>query len=189
MLGYLHHRGKGSGPGEIGRWFDEHFQQEIEEHGERMRELISGRDPSIDVGWDEAADAKKRETVPFRKTRKPGDDEDEELKLETGDVEMVRRRARPRSSSWCRDSAPSPIETRATTTTARRPRRRGSKQNPLELLAKPRGAARRSAEARRAGPAGLGDRWTRAAAGAADRADTPARTPQKCPASSRRFRR
>ncbi|MFT3696184.1 MAG: protein kinase [Kofleriaceae bacterium] len=91
MLGYLHHRGKGSGPGEIGRWLEEHFQQEIEEHGERMRELIAGRDQSsMDIGWDELPDAKKSETVPFKK--KPGDDEEEdELSLASSDVEMVGR--------------------------------------------------------------------------------------------------
>jgi hypothetical protein len=134
MLGYLHHRGKGSGPGEIGRWFEEHFQQEIEEHGERMRELISGRDPSIDVGWDEAADAKKLETVPFAKARKAGDDEEEELRLGTSDVEMVGRASEasldqlvsrlgteaddPRDD----DDGPAPEKTRI-------------EQNPLELLA------------------------------------------------------
>ena len=88
MLGYLHYRGKGSGPGEIGRWFEEHFQQEIEEHGDRMRELISGRDQSIDLGWDEAVDAKKSETVPFRKSK--DDDEEDELDIQSGDIEMVR---------------------------------------------------------------------------------------------------
>lgn len=89
MLGYLHHRGKGSGPGEIGRWLEEHFQQEIEEHGERMRELIGGRDQSsMDLGWDELPDAKKNETVPFKK--KP-DDEEEELSLASADVEMIGR--------------------------------------------------------------------------------------------------
>ena len=88
MLGYLHHRGKGSGPGEIGRWFEEHFQQEIEEHGDRMRELISGRDQSIDLGWDEVPDAKKSETVPFRKSK--DDDEEDELDIQSGDIEMVR---------------------------------------------------------------------------------------------------
>jgi serine/threonine protein kinase len=134
MLGYLHHRGKGSGPGEIGRWFEEHFQQEIEEHGERMRELISGRDPSIDVGWDEVADAKKLETVPFAKARKAGDDEEEELKLQTNDVEVVGRASEasldqlvsrlgtetddPRDD----DDGPAPEKTRI-------------EQNPLELLA------------------------------------------------------
>jgi serine/threonine protein kinase len=46
MLKYLHHRGKGSGPNEIARWFEEHFAQEIDEHADRMRELISGRDRS-----------------------------------------------------------------------------------------------------------------------------------------------
>ncbi|MEO8839974.1 MAG: protein kinase [Kofleriaceae bacterium] len=135
MLGYLHHRGKGSGPGEIGRWLEVHFQQEIEEHGERMRELISGRDPSIDAGWDEAADAKKSETVPFGKARVPGDDEEEELDLETGDVEMVGRASEasldqlvarlgtdndePRDD----DDGPPPEKTRI-------------EQNPLELLQK-----------------------------------------------------
>jgi serine/threonine-protein kinase len=55
LLGYLHHRGKGSGPNDVSRWFDEFFAQEIEEHGARMRELISGRDIAIDAGvnWDE----------------------------------------------------------------------------------------------------------------------------------------
>src|SRR5262249_23864646 len=64
MLGYLHHRGKGSGPAELGKFFEEYFGQEIEEHGERMRELIAGRDLSVDtgVGWgDDDDDKKKRE--------------------------------------------------------------------------------------------------------------------------------
>jgi hypothetical protein len=64
MLGYLHHRGKGSGGGEIGRFFDEHFAQEIDEHSQRMRELISGREFSVDTGvnWDEG-DEKANQTV------------------------------------------------------------------------------------------------------------------------------
>jgi serine/threonine protein kinase len=64
MLGYLHHRGKGSGGGELGRFFDQHFAQEIDEHSERMRELISGREFSVDtgLGWDEEAE-KANQTV------------------------------------------------------------------------------------------------------------------------------
>src|SRR5882724_3179552 len=50
LLGYLHHRGSGSGPGDVSRFFDAHFGQEIEEHSARMRELISGRDVSVDTG-------------------------------------------------------------------------------------------------------------------------------------------
>ena len=64
MLGYLHHRGKGSGGNEIGRFFEASFQQEIEEHGDRMRELISGRAESVDQplgGWDDD-DAKNNQT-------------------------------------------------------------------------------------------------------------------------------
>jgi len=66
LLGYLHHRGKGSGPGDVSRFFDVHFAQEIEEHGARMRELISGREfAPVDtgVGWGEEDDPKRNETV------------------------------------------------------------------------------------------------------------------------------
>ncbi len=64
LLGYLHHRGKGSGPGDVSRFFEAHFGQEIEEHGARMRELISGREsqPS-DSGWEEEEDRRRNETV------------------------------------------------------------------------------------------------------------------------------
>jgi serine/threonine-protein kinase len=50
LLGYLHHRGIGSGPGDVSRFFDAYFAQEIEEHSGRMRELIAGRDVSVDSG-------------------------------------------------------------------------------------------------------------------------------------------
>ena len=66
MLGYLHHRGKSSGPADVGRFMDEHFAQEIDEHGERMRELIGSRESvSVDtgVGWDEEDEDKKNATV------------------------------------------------------------------------------------------------------------------------------
>jgi len=56
MSTYLHHRGKPSGPGEIARFFEEGFQQEIEEHFVRMRELIEGRLKSVSgqklLQWD-----------------------------------------------------------------------------------------------------------------------------------------
>ena len=62
LLSYLHHRGKGSGPGDVSRFFDASFAQEIDEHGARMRELISGRDFSVDTGvnWDGEEEEKKR---------------------------------------------------------------------------------------------------------------------------------
>jgi serine/threonine-protein kinase len=58
MLGYLHQRGKSSGPAEVGRFLEEQFAQELEEHGERMRELIGSHDPSKDsgVGWGDDDD-------------------------------------------------------------------------------------------------------------------------------------
>ncbi|MBA3542292.1 MAG: serine/threonine protein kinase [Deltaproteobacteria bacterium] len=64
ILGYLHHRGKGSGPGDVSRFFDASFTQEIEEHGARMRELISGRDIAVDSAkWDEDEEKRRNETV------------------------------------------------------------------------------------------------------------------------------
>jgi eukaryotic-like serine/threonine-protein kinase len=63
LLSHLHHRGIGSGPGDVSRFFDASFAQEIDEHSGRMRELISGRDVSVETGvnWrgDEAEDAAK----------------------------------------------------------------------------------------------------------------------------------
>jgi len=71
LLGYLHHRGIGSGPGDVSRFFDTYFAQEIDEHSGRMRELISGRDISVEAGvtWgaedgdDEAKREAKREAA------------------------------------------------------------------------------------------------------------------------------
>ncbi|MDB4962647.1 MAG: serine/threonine protein kinase [Myxococcales bacterium] len=88
LMRYLHHRGKGSGPGDIGRFFDESFGQEIEEHGARMRELISGRDFSVDTGvkWgtaeEEAAEAKRNQTVDL--TRRQA--EEQSMSLHTSDL-------------------------------------------------------------------------------------------------------
>ena len=47
MMGYLHHRGKPSGPGEIARFFDECFRQELADHEMRMREMMEGRKKSV----------------------------------------------------------------------------------------------------------------------------------------------
>jgi len=96
LLGYLHHRGKGSGPGDIGRFFDENFGQEIEEHGARMRELISGRDFSVDTGvqWgtaeEEAAEAKRNQTVDHTGRKNASADDDKSMSLETADMLLER---------------------------------------------------------------------------------------------------
>jgi serine/threonine protein kinase len=85
MLGYLHHRGKGSGGNELGRFFEQHFTQEIDEHGERMRELISGREISVDTGegWDDEED-KAAQTVDLS-----GKKEDS-ISLATGEILEMR---------------------------------------------------------------------------------------------------
>jgi eukaryotic-like serine/threonine-protein kinase len=69
LLGYLHHRGIGSGPGDVSRFFDAHFGQELDEHSGRMRELIAGRDVSVEPGvsWgsdDDAMDPADRGSRP-----------------------------------------------------------------------------------------------------------------------------
>jgi serine/threonine protein kinase len=61
ILRYLHQRGISSGPADVSRFFDAAFSQEIEEHGARMRELISGRvaaDPN--ATWGEGDDEAKQ---------------------------------------------------------------------------------------------------------------------------------
>jgi serine/threonine-protein kinase len=90
LLGYLHHRGKGSSPNDVSRFFDQHFGQEIEEHGARMRELISGRGESIDTGagWDDEDEPKGRETVDL--SGRPSDEKS--LSLNTSDLIMDEQR-------------------------------------------------------------------------------------------------
>nr|HEX4316909.1 protein kinase [Kofleriaceae bacterium] len=75
LQSYLHHRGKGSGPSDVGRFIDEAFQQELDEHGARMRELIEGRVIGAG-GWDEDEDpaskqkaARQSETVALRQPK------------------------------------------------------------------------------------------------------------------------
>jgi eukaryotic-like serine/threonine-protein kinase len=67
LLGYLHHRGIGSGPGDVSRFFDAQFTQEIDEHSGRMRELISGREIRVETGvtWgaDDGDDEGRREAA------------------------------------------------------------------------------------------------------------------------------
>jgi serine/threonine-protein kinase len=66
LLGYLHQQGKGSGPAEVARFVDQYFAQEIDEHGERMREVIGNRDNTVDSGpgWSsDDEDNKANETV------------------------------------------------------------------------------------------------------------------------------
>ena len=88
LLGYLHHRGIGSGPGDVSRFFDAYFGQELDEHSGRMRELISGRDISVDTGvnWggDDAEDDARREAL-------GGAGRDGSLVRESGDIEELRR--------------------------------------------------------------------------------------------------
>ncbi len=85
MLGYLHHRGKGSGGSELGRFFDQHFAQEIEEHGERMRELIAGRDHAADAsaGWDDDEE-KANQTVDLSGNK------EQSISLATSDLMQLR---------------------------------------------------------------------------------------------------
>lgn len=56
---YLHRHGQTSGPSEIAKFFEAHFEREIAEHRTRMSELMSGHFDSIDtgVGWNGVAPA------------------------------------------------------------------------------------------------------------------------------------
>ncbi len=77
LLGYLHHRGKGSGPGDVARFFEQSFMPEIEEHGARMRDLIAGREAAaleVAMSWGSDDDGKRIETL--------------DLQAETGDKSL-----------------------------------------------------------------------------------------------------
>ena len=68
LLSLLHRRGKSIGAADISRFYDQHFTRELEEHGNRMRQLIEGRtDTSDEVQWNPPEDeepARKRITAP-----------------------------------------------------------------------------------------------------------------------------
>ena len=89
MLKYLHQRARASGPAEMSRFLDQHFAQEIDEHSERMRELMEGRVEPVDtgVGWGEDDEEKKPvETVDISNGRGG----DVSIDLSTGDISEMR---------------------------------------------------------------------------------------------------
>lgn len=81
LLELLHHRGGSGGSGEISRFFDEYFGDEIEAHLTQMRELVTGHRAAIAEGsWDsELSDRRelsgqspgKRATTPPPEFTKP----------------------------------------------------------------------------------------------------------------------
>jgi serine/threonine protein kinase len=55
ILSYMHQQGSSGGQGEIGKLFEQHFETEIAEHYERMRDLIAGDQSapvSVEGAWD-----------------------------------------------------------------------------------------------------------------------------------------
>ena len=89
LQSYLHHRGKSSGPGDVARFFESTFTQEIDEHSARMRELISGRDFAVEtgVGWGEDEEEQKRnETVDLSARAKTQLDDERSMALEASDL-------------------------------------------------------------------------------------------------------
>jgi tRNA A-37 threonylcarbamoyl transferase component Bud32 len=55
ILAYMHQQGSSGGQGEIGKFFEQHFETEIAEHYERMRDLIAGEQSapvSVEGAWD-----------------------------------------------------------------------------------------------------------------------------------------
>ncbi len=59
MLGWLHKRGKSMSASDVSRYVEKVCAQEVEEHAEHMRELISGRQNTRTdlLRWDQDADA------------------------------------------------------------------------------------------------------------------------------------
>ncbi|MBP6630185.1 MAG: protein kinase [Kofleriaceae bacterium] len=58
LLGYMHRHGLHTGAGEIGRFLEDVFAKEVEEHGARMRELLEGRQAAAaEASWDDGDEA------------------------------------------------------------------------------------------------------------------------------------
>lgn len=54
LLGLLHKRNGSGGAGEISRFFEEHFHEDLAAHAEQMREFITGKNPNTkDATWDQ----------------------------------------------------------------------------------------------------------------------------------------
>jgi eukaryotic-like serine/threonine-protein kinase len=112
LLAYLHQHGKSSAAGEIGRFLDENFQPEIEEHGDRMRELIAGRAEISFDSWSDEEDKKARQSA------ESIDSEDFSIDKRSSDVALDQVVSRLSTES---DDGPAPEKTRI-------------EANPLELL-------------------------------------------------------
>jgi serine/threonine-protein kinase len=79
LIGYLHHRGKHSGPGEVSKLFDQYYLEEIDEHGARMRELLEGREHATSLlTWDAEALSDIASRMP--------DDQVDPVSLDSSDV-------------------------------------------------------------------------------------------------------
>ena len=125
MLGYLHQHGKSSGAGEIGRFIEQHFQPEIDEHIERMRELIAGRS-EVASSWAEEDDKKAKETLDLNKKSDDSIDTNDlsiDVRSRSSDASLDQLVARlgTEDGGNADDGGPPPDKTRI-------------EQNPLELL-------------------------------------------------------
>ncbi len=103
LMSYLHHRAKSSSPGDVARWIDTSFNQEIEEHGARMRELINGREFAADTnsGWSEEEEAEAAAERASRASMSDGMDagsSNDDAGHETGDDEIPADKTRIESN-------------------------------------------------------------------------------------------
>jgi serine/threonine protein kinase len=116
LLGYLHQHGKSSAAGEIAQFLEQHFQTEIEEHGERMRELIAGRAEISFDSWSDEEDRKARQSAESIDTN------DLSIDKRASDVALDQLVSRLSTESDApNDDGPAPEKTRI-------------EANPLELL-------------------------------------------------------
>ena len=76
LAAVLHKHGKTVSHGAVARFFEEYFSTEIEEHGQRMRALISGRKATVDEHWgdDDGASGKPDGDAESAGRAEPSDD-------------------------------------------------------------------------------------------------------------------
>jgi serine/threonine-protein kinase len=140
ILAYLHRRGKTVSSGDLSEYIELYFGPELEEHAQRMRELVSGRTTSArGLVWDpeDVAEARSLASTPVRATaeerlREPNVSEPTEVEgppaveadtgselVETGKLDIAARR-RNQMAAGGPPEAPTPPDSPGTEGESRR---------------------------------------------------------------------
>ncbi len=141
LLALLHRRGKSIGAADVARYYDQHFEKELDEHASRMRQLIEGRVKTVDQGGWSADDGGSPAAPSPARAGPPRAEEADEgaTRVELNPLERVR--------SFHEQNTPRPglLDTKEKTRPAGIPRGKsipkvggGSSQGPTKEMKPPR---------------------------------------------------